>query len=220
MITAISWHAPGRALSVIVRGQWEWNHWKPSTPRPADLYFMTRNSHVVKAFGGPKTQSEWGNRPNDCELRWAGKPRWCAHGNDASKPLHVGLLVPLAFAVGTDAENKQNQMMACGMVCRTAYSQNPQMPVVDSFTFVQFCSHVWYQKVHFAASFGFRRYFPCTASVVLEEEVSFSMLGIAFGIQTLHLHHINIKLTYLSSETVDYMYVACTKGRKITVENI
>lgn len=28
-------------------------------------------------------------------------------GNDASKPLHAGVLVPLAFSVGTDAEKKQ-----------------------------------------------------------------------------------------------------------------
>lgn len=47
------------------------------------------------------------------------------------------LLVPLAFAVGTDAENKQ--MMACGMVCRTAYSQNRLMPAVDLLKLIQLC---------------------------------------------------------------------------------
>lgn len=65
------------------------------------------------------------DKPNDCKLRWAGKLCWCAHGNDASKPFHVGLLIPLAFAVGTDAENKQNQMMACGMVWRNSLHSKP-----------------------------------------------------------------------------------------------
>lgn len=92
-------------------------------------------------------------------------PRWYAHGNDTSKPFHVGLLVPLAFAVGTDAENKQNQMKACGTVCRTAYSENPQMSVVDSFIFTQFCAHVaqiWYHRFILQHLLDVEGELPCT----------------------------------------------------------
>lgn len=128
----------------MVRGAFKGNGQQiaePSTTWPTDLYSMCRNSLQLKPRAEDAERVRY--KPNDCELRWAGKPRWCAHGNDASKPFHVGLLVPLAFAVGTDAENKQNQMKACGMVRRKAYS------VVDSLTFTQFCAHVaqiWYQR--------------------------------------------------------------------------
>lgn len=66
------------------------------------------------------------------------------------KPLHAGLLVQLAFAVGTDAENEQNQMTACGTVCRMACSQNPQMLVADSFTVTQFRVHVRLQRLFYS----------------------------------------------------------------------
>lgn len=120
-------HAPGCALSVTFKGQWEPE--SPEnlpTPWPADLYSMCRNSHAVKASGGGGEDADWvRDKPNDSELRWAGKPRWSAHGNDASKPLHVGLLVPLASAAGTDAENKQYQMKACGVVRRNGLLSKP-----------------------------------------------------------------------------------------------
>lgn len=53
-----------------------------------------------------------------------------------------------------------------------------------------------------------------------EVEVSLSRLGIVFWIQTHRLHYINIYLTHLSSEAVDLMYVASTKGWKTTVGKI
>lgn len=102
----------------------------------------------LKRWGGDVERAR--DRPNDSELRWAGKLRCCAHGNDASKPLRAGLLFPLASAVGTDAENKQYRMKTCGMGCRNGLLSNPQMPVV-------FYAHV--PKVQFAAFFSFFFFF-------------------------------------------------------------
>lgn len=152
------------------------------------LIFTPRvtRSHAVKNLGavGGEDVERARDRPNDSELRWAGKLRCCARGNDASKPLRAGLLIPLASAVGTDAENKQYRMETCGTVCRNGLLSNPQMPVVFyAHAVLEPCCTNLYQRFNLQLLFKRKRSSLCGVSVVLEEEVSFSGLGIANWIQ-------------------------------------
>lgn len=62
---------------------------------------MCHNSHAPKA---PGAESERGT--NQTTVSSDEQENDGALGNDASKPFHAGLLVLLAFAAGTDAEEQ------------------------------------------------------------------------------------------------------------------